>query len=323
MNPHIFIFLNKYKHFTQPEDARASLEFRLKSRGALSIVFRVVPRVVGAMENPDAGLIGSHVPGLHPGGVYYSHVYLAGACVSCAAPTFSSPCGRCGNFFCNVCAHTFHSCLNIYCSSCWCVCVRVSCRVCGMHFCQHCDNIHQICHRDDFHDSPRGNVEEPPRAGTGGLEDQIQQDDFAKIMFAWDRGGDFQLKRTTCIRVENLPNQLPFDDGIVRRNFGDCINDFQLLANRLAWDLPNGIVIVQLDKKKALVFQPDRQANAVELATGLSWAKSQNAMALTIRKRQDMLEFGVMDVFFFLGQASRLRSLQVAFLVNASALCSQ
>ena len=205
-----------------------------------------------------------------------------------------------------------------------------SCSSCGVALCSNCLGTHVCLLResnDDFEDSPRG---EPPgeansmenlEAGTGGCDDSVQGwvDAFDQVRIAWEVGGAVQLKHNICVRVGRAPAQVTFDDDVGHRNFGESIDDFKRLAAELSWDVPNGLVILQLDRKKTIVFTA-REANAVGIDNALSWLKHHDALGIAVRTHHGNIEIGVLDVTWAPGQSTRLPYFMSRFLEAARAL---
>jgi len=159
---------------------------------------------------------------------------------------------------------------------------------------------------------------------TGGCNETIQEEvgAFDRLSCAWGVGGAVQLKHNTCVRVAIIPGQNSFDDGVTRRCFGSCVDDFRRLADQLAWDMPNGLIILHLDRKKALIFKPGREVNATVIDTALSWAKKHyDALGIAIRTQAGgRIQFGILEVTWYLGQSSRLSFLRHRFLEAIRAL---
>ena len=144
------------------------------------------------------------------------------------------------------------------------------------------------------------------QAGTGGCDDTIKIFDwFDKIRSAWDEAGDtIQLKHNMCVRFSLVP-ALDSCDG--------CVNSFQSIAEGLAWDIPNGLVTLHLERKKAIVFRPGRAKEAASVDTALSWAKHHNTLAVAILARSERIEFAILEVTWMPGQSSRLHFLSTMF----------
>eukprot|EP00973_Karenia_brevis_P078192 10858512-Karenia_brevis.AAC.1 len=72
--------------------------------------------------------------------------------------------------------------------------------------------------------------------------------------------------------------------------------------------------------KKTLVIQPGLMTNATTIESGLSWMKKYDTLPITIRTRNGVLEYGVLDATWHPGQKSRLPFLRRTFINAASAV---
>jgi len=65
------------------------------------------------------------------------------------------------------------------------------------------------------------------------------------------------------------------------RAFGG-LGDFQRLASCLAWDVPSGVVVVNLEKEKALVFKDGQEPTASGVYSALSYLRRCAALGLLL-----------------------------------------
>ena len=65
------------------------------------------------------------------------------------------------------------------------------------------------------------------------------------------------------------------------RQFGR-IGDFSRLADELAWDLPAGVVIVNMDKERALVFKSGDEPMPISTYSALCYLRRWNAGGLML-----------------------------------------
>eukprot|EP00973_Karenia_brevis_P096286 12431452-Karenia_brevis.AAC.5 len=136
------------------------------------------------------------------------------------------------------------------------------------------------------------------------LYDQVHQ--------AWNIGQTIQVKHNTCITVEHVAE---------RKSVTDLLDYFQRLCDKIAWDIPNGIVCLNLDDKKSLVFHPGhKQINSVEIDAGLSWAKHNKALTIALRMSCEKVSLAILDVTWILGQTSRIHFFRRVFLMAMHSL---
>ena len=65
------------------------------------------------------------------------------------------------------------------------------------------------------------------------------------------------------------------------RTFGG-IADFQRLASDLAWEVPSGLVVVNLEKRKTLVFKDGQEPRAPNVHSALSYLRRCAALGLLL-----------------------------------------
>ena len=254
-------------------------------------------------------------------------IFFAGVCAYCSDPTFAPPCSWCCNHLCAACSRTHWR----FCAGSRCACgalARVwSCQFCYQPLCNSCRGVHTCLQNGEFEDSPRGSLggdspslhsEEEnrvPEAGTGGCD--RADDMYDQVTEAWNAGGSVQLKYNICVCVQRVDEEW-LDDGLAHRRFGS-MEDFKRIADELAWDIPNGFVVIHLVRKKCLVFMPGRgEANAAGIDAALSWAKHYDALTIAIRGSAP--ELAVLDVTWFPGQSSRLSFFISSFIAAVRAV---
>ena len=248
-------------------------------------------------------------------------VYVAAVCECCLAPTFEPACLRCDHHVCGQCwlRHRHWCSINagaVLCSQCGVPACLGSCSSCGLAVCKGCLDAHMCATQsssDDFEDSPRGEVPSQPTpvAETDGPEEMDdgpeEMDACALISGAWDCASPAQLKKKLWVRIAGLPALEDFDDGVLQRGFGTCADDFQRVAEEIAWDVPGGLVLLHIDRKKALVFSAGRAYPAAAfIDSALAWSRQSGALGLAIRTRSDKLEVGLFEVLYCPGQSDRL-----------------
>ena len=200
--------------------------------------------------------------------------------------------------------------------------LTLCCRCLGTHVCtQRYSNL-------DFEDSPRGaSTEQHDRdhedekashhillgttpvsiEGSRSSYELLDEavDEYDQLIDAWATGSTIHLKRHVCVRVVPISGTVCFADGINLRRFGDCLQDFQRIREALEWDVPSGIVVLHLDRKKAIAFTSSRDCNVTEMNTAIAWARRYDALAIGTRTRASNNEFSILEITWLPGQSSR------------------
>ena len=81
-------------------------------------------------------------------------------------------------------------------------------------------------------------------------------------------------------------------------SFGEEINDFSMLCEVLAWDLPHGAVIIHVDKECAMICAPGNLPRVVEVTSALAWLKGvhDQAFGIVLRRIGNSLKGAFLDV---------------------------
>ena len=65
------------------------------------------------------------------------------------------------------------------------------------------------------------------------------------------------------------------------RKFGRVV-DFKRLADELFWDAPSGLVVVNLDKEKAVVFKAGQEPSSIAVSSALTYLRRWAGMGLAV-----------------------------------------
>jgi len=128
------------------------------------------------------------------------------------------------------------------------------------------------------------------------LYEQLRDDLFRAAPISLDDGYLVQLHLPQLSSCE-------IEDEIVtkKRTFGTSGVDFQRLARNLAWELPAGLLVVNLDRKRTLLFAKEYayQLQVKEIYSALSWMRrSVGSFGLCVKgvgHRVDCTLIGVVD----------------------------
>ena len=208
-----------------------------------------------ATASEQAELVGAKLVCLYSqsDGLLTPHDYpvvLLYPCALCSAPCPAPPCTGCGCSYCPVCGP-----------------------------CRYCDTS-----PEDFEDSPR----DPPlleitseiSADTGSTEELVVGPDlYEKLRDDLFRGVPLPFDDAYLVQL-HLPllSDCEIEDEIVtkKRTFGTSGADFQRLARNLAWELPAGLLVVNLDRKRTLLFAKEYvyQLQVRDIHSALSWMRN-------------------------------------------------
>lgn len=111
------------------------------------------------------------------------------------------------------------------------------------------------------------------------------------------------LSQDMWISIERLPEleNLCTDDGISRREFGRCAEDFDQLATHLNKFASRGLVLFHLARRAIIVFMAGRLTNRIHRNTAsaesaLSWMRAFGTIGLMMQTYTDRLEFSMVEV---------------------------
>ena len=73
------------------------------------------------------------------------------------------------------------------------------------------------------------------------------------------------------------------DEAIVGgRKFGSKVAHFRWLADELFWDVPAGLIVVNLDREKAILFKSGREPASIAICSALTYLRRWAAMGLVM-----------------------------------------
>ncbi len=205
----------------------------------------------------------------------------------------------------------------------------VACSLCGLAMNEEaktwCDTCHQtICpacfswhpclaKNSDFSDSapttPRGSVgtlleedsptfleEDSPSEGT--IVENT--DEFASYQ-AVPRF--VQIKENVYMHLEpfEVMSYVTLTDHCGSHAFGHTLQDFQILCESTAWDLPEGLVVFNASIGKSLVFQSGVVASTIALWSAIHYLRARQSIGLIMHREGEWLIFSLVEVHRYLG----------------------
>ncbi len=221
------------------------------------------------------------------------------------------------------------------CSLCAAPCTDAPCSSCGWSYCSRCGPCRCLAaNPGDFEDSPRGPLSprDPstePSADTGtragrkkgwgnrtpihirdlciapgsteelviepNLYEKLRDPYFRSIPIALESGFLVQLPLPQLSRCL-------IEDELAMRAFGTCHDDFKRLSRNLAWDLPGGLLVVNLDRKRTLLFSKEYlyELQVRDIRAALQWMRrGVGTFGLCVKSRQggciECVVFGVVN----------------------------
>ena len=200
------------------------------------------------------------------------------------------------------------------------VTVAVACSLCAMEGATQCDvcklSLCFFCHwqhpclafTDDFCDSPRG----PLHDGTA-LPYTFCKVEAFKHAAAGSPSSCVRMGAEMYIYMEGFKqlSDVILNTGLGWHAFGRSIFDFQVYCEALSWDIPEGIVAINSNRKRALVFQPGRFPTALKIKSALSYLRALNAIGIFMHwPGNEPYVFSLVEVHRFAGQSLRLNTLR-------------
>ena len=178
---------------------------------------------------------------------------LIPGCLQCGTPTMDSKCETCGLPYCPLCL----PCPN---------CVETPEENTSRTFIESCE----------VGDS--GSTEELVVKILPSLYEKLREDDYVVIEDGF-------------IAKTHIPlGECFIDDEIVGRYFGTSIDDFKRLSRNASWEYPNGMVLINLDRERALVFpyNTSYEPQIIGLSHALEWLKeADGTFGLIVKKGQN------------------------------------
>ena len=159
-------------------------------------------------------------------------------------------------------------------------CVRVdgnisylACPWCYTHLCH---SYRQYNGREDF--------KELPETDSGSSTSELEQLDDAAVFSclnniigsAYAQVSIMKDMWVSCSTFRELG-----EAQIHGRKFG-IVADFQRLADELFWDIPSGLVVVNLEREKAIVFKAGQEPSSIALCSALIYLRRWAGMGLAM-----------------------------------------
>ena len=199
----------------------------------------------------------------------------------------------------------------------------VACSLCGLAMNEEaktwCDTCHQIicpacfswhpclAKNTDFSDSaptsPRGSectedkpTEDSPSEGAT-VEDA---DEFASYQAV---SRFVQIKENVYMHLEPLEvmSYVTLTDHCGWHAFGHTLQDFQILCETSAWDLPEGLVVFNASIGKSLVFQSGVVASTIALWSAIHYLRARQSIGLIMHREGEWFIFSLVEVHRYLG----------------------
>ena len=83
--------------------------------------------------------------------------------------------------------------------------------------------------------------------------------------------------------------------------FGHTLQDFQLICESTAWDLPEGLVVFNASIGKSLVFQSGVVASTIALWSAIHYLRARQSIGLIMHREGEWLTFSLVEVHRYLG----------------------
>ncbi len=200
------------------------------------------------------------------------------------------------------------------CADCSAPCPAPPCPGCGFSYCPMCGPCrHCATSPDDYEDSPRDppllEITSEPAADTGSTEELVVgpdlyeklRDGLFRAPIALDDGYVVQLHLPLLSNCE-------IEDEIVtkKRTFGTSGMDFERLARNLAWELPAGLLVVNLDRKRTLLFAKEYvyQLQVKDIHSALAWMRNNvGSFGLCVKGRGHRVDCTLIGVVNFIEHA--------------------
>ena len=157
---------------------------------------------------------------------------------------------------------------------------------------------------DEDGDTPRTVVESITTGGSGSTEELVVTT-LPRL---------FEQLRDSCVESITLPHrgylvrcELPLgeceiEDEIGVRKFGTSLADFTRLCRNAAWDYPAGLVLMNLDKCRTLMFSHETnffEPQFVGLPQALDWMqRTPGAFGLTAQAKAGKVQCSLFAVLF-------------------------
>jgi len=151
-------------------------------------------------------------------------------------------------------------------------------------------------------DSPRTVVESIATGGSGSTAELVTTTQPSLYDELRDSQASIALPFGTLMRRALPLGDVAVEDEIGTRPFGTSVDDFTRLCRNAAWDYPHGLLLINLDRSRCLIFQAELhfEARVMNLYPALKWLQNTpGTFGLTVRARSGgMAECALVAVLF-------------------------
>ena len=205
-----------------------------------------------------------------------------------------------------------------------------ACRLCSHRTAHWCDRCREkLCIRcfwahiclptkEDYSDSVCGD------SGAAATSDESENfsDDAKRALRASLHCRSHKIKDKMYLRAEPCPelSNLTLHTDLGIHCFGATIQDFRILTEAMAWDLPRGFVCFHKDLARAVVFHPGELPRPLEVASAFSYMRELGCIGLVMAQGQKGLVFVIIEVQRYAGQStvvSEVRNLIIGRMIHA------
>jgi len=112
-----------------------------------------------------------------------------------------------------------------------------------------------------------------------------------------------QIKENVYMHLEpfEVMSYVTLTDHCGSHAFGHTLQDFQILCESTAWDLPEGLVVFNASIGKSLVFQSGVVASTIALWSAIHYLRARQSIGLIMHREGEWLTFSLVEVHRYLG----------------------
>ena len=94
------------------------------------------------------------------------------------------------------------------------------------------------------------------------------------------------------------------DDELGSRPFGGALSDFTRLCRNLSWDYPNGLILINTDRKRTVLFQQDCHFYEPSFAPDINQAltymmRTPGLFGIIAQRRKNVFQFSLFAMMYF------------------------
>ena len=167
------------------------------------------------------------------------------------------------------------------------------CDTCLQYICATCFALHPcLASKFDFSDSVPNSAANSPRESVEGAQCTVDKPACSNgamehLTSAGDAFTEFDTQ--VYVRCENFDVlslvRICTDSGVWHA-FGQTLADFQTLCECASWDLPEGLLVLNSDIGKALVFQSGRVASQIGVWNSIHYMRSRGSIGIIMRRAE-------------------------------------